>query len=330
MFEDEPLVPMLAEMIGKDGQPDAAEIVRADAGGAVVKGGADDDAVAEAAEALKEDGVAGDAGDFREDEGAAGDFEGEAGVREFHGGDAGDDAVSLNGDGFPGHEEAAELHAEVAVHGVVVNAEVGSFFLGALQLGGTEGLEFFGLLRDADGVEGAAEFLGEEGGADVVVAAVDGEDKDAAGGGAHGFKVIEIGDVPAHLPAEMHVPEAVEVSEGELEDDAVTAPPAFNGAEGRLQGGKIGEDGTALRAGEAIDGKRNGPDEDEAEGDGEDAEEFEENPGPKGAMQARIPPKRGLRIRLFGGFFGTHAGAEKRASPEPIRCLGPTHPSRCR
>ena len=78
-------------------QPEPADIIAAQAGGAVVEAFADMDAVAQASGALEEDGVAGNAGDFRQHERSAWELVDTAVASHGDGGDGGEYAVALAG-----------------------------------------------------------------------------------------------------------------------------------------------------------------------------------------------------------------------------------------
>ena len=178
--------------------------------------------------------------------------------------------------------------------------------LDAPELGGAQLLQFAGLFGHAHQVQGAVEFLGEQGGAQIVIAAVNGEDQQPARMRPHRLEVLEIGDVPAHLAAEMQVPEAVEVGQGELQEDLAARPPAAPRAEVRAQGRQVAEHGPALRAGEQVDDQHDGPGQQQAERRRQHPQRPQQQPGPERPVQTGVAPMRHLRWRRFGGFFVGH------------------------
>jgi hypothetical protein len=120
------------------------------------------------------------AGDEAEDEGAGGEVPVVAGGEgEGGGGDVEEDAVTLDGDDLIFLQEGSEFDGKhVAGLVVVDDAPVG---VQVVALGAGVGLAFLMAFGGADEVEFSLEAGGEEGGGEVVVAHVGGED-DGAGG----------------------------------------------------------------------------------------------------------------------------------------------------
>ncbi len=177
-------MPVLADGLGEEVAPPAFGV--AEGGGFVesafgpMVGRVGGDAVAAPAGAGDEEGDEGGAGDEAEDEGAGGEVPVVAGGEgEGGGGDVEEDAVTLDGDDLIFLQEGGEFDGEhVAGLIVVDDAPVG---VHVVALGAGVGLAFLMAFGGADEVEFSLEAGGEEGGGEVVVAHVGGED-DGAGG----------------------------------------------------------------------------------------------------------------------------------------------------
>ena len=126
---------MLVDVIVHDGEPDFPEIFSAGFRLAIIKAVHDMDAVAEAADALEQDGKTGSAGNFCQNERAAWELVGATGVGHGDWRDCANDTVALDGDGLAGSEDAAELHTEMVVGLAVVNFEEGIVLFCAAEFG---------------------------------------------------------------------------------------------------------------------------------------------------------------------------------------------------
>lgn len=313
-LKDKPLVPVLMHKPVHDGQPDLTEVIGALLGFTIIKTGTDDDAVLQGTQALKEDRITRHAGDLRQDQGATWNLEVHTLMIHLDGGDTGDDTISLNGYRFTSHQDTAKLQAQVAVHFIVVDTQMGIFPLDLLQLGRTQFLEFVGLLRNTHHMQSAAKLLREQGGSNIVVATVNGEYQDSSRVRPHLLEMDEVMDVPCYLTLKMHVPEAVQIGQRKLLKHLITCPPAAEGTEVRSQAFYIAQDCSTLRCSQEIDHEDDRRTQRWAQPHGQKSHQLQQYLRPESSMQTGISPTWCLRWGAFGGFFFGHGYFCGRAS----------------